>query len=195
MNKDTALEYFRDPPQLVTDRLVLRRMKKTDYHDMFDYAHNPEVTRYLTWEPHPDSLYTLRYLAYITTRYRAGDFSDWAVVLKENRRMIGTCGFTTFHYAHNSAEIGYVLHPDYWGRGIAAEAVRAVLREGFLHLNLHRIEARYMEGNARSRRVMEKVGMRFEGMQREAMFVKNTYVTIGVCAILAGEFIAGEGRV
>lgn len=190
MTKETVMRYFRDPPELVTPRLVLRRMKKTDYNDMYDYASDENVTRYLTWYPHPDAGYTLRYLAYITTRYRAGEFYDWAVIWKETRKMIGTCGFTSFHYGHNSAEIGYVLNPEYWGKGIAVEAVRAVMRVGFLTLNLHRIEAKFMEGNDRSRRVMEKAGMLFEGMQREAMYIKDQYTTIGTCAILASDFIA-----
>jgi hypothetical protein len=69
----------------------------------------------------------MRYLAYVATRYRAGEFFDWAVVLRENQKMIGTCGFTSFSYEHNSAEIGYVLNPSYWGQGIALEAVQAVM--------------------------------------------------------------------
>ena len=103
--------------------------------------------------------------------------------------MIGTCGFTSFSYDHNSAEIGYVLNPAYWGQGIAAEAVRAVLDVGFIKLNLHRIEARFMMGNDRSRRVMEKSGMTFEGFQRDAMYVLDEYRTIGICAILFSEYI------
>ena len=108
--------------------------------------------------------------------------------------MIGTCGFTSFNYAHNSAEIGYVLNRAYWGRGLAAEAVRAVMRVGFLDLNLHRIEAKYMIGNSQSLRVMEKCGMRFEGIQRDAMYIKNKYETIGICAILSADYIALENR-
>ena len=80
------------------------------------------------------------------------------------------------------------LNPNYWGYGLAPEAVRAVLRFGFLQLRLNRIEARYMEGNTRSRRVMEKVGMQFEGIQRESMHVRDQYVSVGTCAILYREF-------
>lgn len=190
MNKDSVYRYFRDIPELVTPRLVLRRIRKTDYHDMYEYASSETVTRYLTWEPHPDPGYTLRYLSYVSTQYKAGNFYDWAVIWKANRKMIGTCGFTAFHYEHNGAEIGYVLNPKYWGMGIAAEAARAVLRTGFLALNLHRIEAKFMDGNVQSRRVMEKIGMTFEGMQRESMLIKNRYATVGICAILAADYIA-----
>ena len=189
MTQDAVAQLFRDPPEIITPRLLLRRMKKNDYHDMYEYSSNPDVTKYLTWEPHENPSYTLRYLAYITTRYKAGDFFDWAVIYREDKKMIGTCGFTSFSYEHNSAEIGYVLNPAYWGRGIAVEAVRAVMKIGFLTLNLHRIEAKYMLGNDRSRRVMEKAGMSFEGIQREAMLIKNQYATVGICAILASEYI------
>ena len=102
--------------------------------------------------------------------------------------MIGTCGFTSFSCPDDSAEIGYVLHPDYWGQGLAAEAVQAVLTFGFENLLLHRVEARFIEGNVASLRVMQKVGMTFEGYLRESMLIKGTYRTIGYCSILRSEF-------
>ena len=128
------------------------------------------------------------YLRYLATRYAAGTFYDWGVILKQNGRMIGTCGFTTIDCAHDAAEIGYVLNPDYHGMGIATEAVEAVLAFGFDKLLLHRIEARFMEGNDASLRVMEKVGMRFEGWRRESMLVKGSYRTIGYSSILFDEY-------
>jgi len=85
--------------------------------------------------------------------------------------------------------VGYVLNPAYWGMGIAPEAVRRVIDFGFRELNVHRIEAKYMVENARSRRVMEKVGMTFEGVKRASMYIKGEYRDIGYCAILADEFI------
>jgi ribosomal-protein-alanine N-acetyltransferase len=175
-------------PELQTDRLILRRMRLTDAEDMYDYARRPEVTRYLLWSPHPDITHTRDYLQYIATRYAAGSFYDWAVVLKSSNRMIGTCGFTTIDCPHDAAEIGYVLNPDYHGMGIASEAVEAVLAFGFDQLLLHRIEARFMEGNVASLRVMEKVGMCFEGYRRESMMIKGSYRTIGYSSILAEEY-------
>lgn len=189
MNKEIIQRYFRDPPELLTPRLLLRRLKKSDYLDMYEYACDPNVTKYLTWQPHPNPTWTMRYLAYVSTRYRAGEFYDWAIVLRENHKMIGTCGFTSFSYEHNSGEIGYVLNPIRWGQGIALEAVRAVMKVGFITLNLHRIEAKFMYGNERSRRVMEKAGMTFEGYQRESMYIQDEYKTIGVCSILFSEYI------
>ena len=72
--------------------------------------------------------------------------------------------------------------------GIAVEAVREVMRFGFETLQLHRIEAKFIEGNTASLRVMEKTGMRFEGYHRDSMLIKGTYRTIGVCGILREEY-------
>ena len=185
---DELTHIFREPPILDTPRLVLRKMLKKDSADMFEYACRKDVTRYLLWEPHENETYTYKYLSYLQSRYRAGDFYDWAVIWRESGKMIGSCGFTRFNADANSGELGYVLNPDYWGLGIAPEAVRAVMRFGFTELHLHRLEARYMIGNDRSRRVMEKVGMTFEGVARDSMYVKGNYVSIGTCAILQPEY-------
>lgn len=206
MNREEVQRIFRDPPVLTTNRLILRRMLKSDYRDMYEYACQPRVTRYLLWHPHDSEAYTCKYLQYIQSRYRSGEFFDWAIVLKDPEnpmgepkhmagkgKMIGTCGFTRFHYDHRAAEVGYVLNPAFWGMGIAPEAVSAVLRFGFQELHLHRIEARYMVGNDASRRVMEKVGMTFEGVARESMFVKGDFVSVGTCAILRNEYF-GKSR-
>ena len=188
MKKEMIYRLFSRIPTIRTERLILRAMKVSDAEDMFDYARNEEVSRYLTWSPHPNLAHTREYLTYIGQRYRTGDFYDWAIEDAESRRMIGTCGFTCFDFASDAAEIGYVLHPDLRGRGLATEAVRAVLAFGFDELALHRISARYMIENERSRRLMERVGMTFEGVARESEKIKGAYRSIGRCAILRQEY-------
>lgn len=187
--KETVYRIFSRIPTLETDRLLLRRMKTSDAKDMFEYSKMPEVTRYLLWQPHTEISQTIEYLEYLQTRYRVGDFYDWGVVLKETGKFIGTCGFTTLDFTNNSAEVGYVLNRDYWGHGFAPEALMRVLRFGFMELNIHRIEARYMTPNTPSRRVMEKCGMSFEGVRRSSLYVKGSYRDIGTCSILSEEYI------
>lgn len=187
MKIQTVFNIFSNIPSLNTDRLLLRKIKVSDAEDMFAYAKLSQVTRYLTWKPHPNIEHTREYLKYLSTRYAAGDFYDWAVVLKEENKMIGTCGFTRFDLQNNSAEIGYVLNPEYVGRGYATEAANAVIDFGFNRLGLHRIEARYMSGNIASKRVMEKLGMKPEGILREAYYVNGSYKTVGICSLLVSE--------
>ena len=195
MKKDTVYKIFSRMPTLKTERLSLRPMHVIDAEDMYDYAKRPEVTKYLLWSPHPSLSYTKDYLRYIYSRYALGDFHDWAIIDRESRRMIGTCGFTKIDTANNSAEIGYVLNPDFWGRGIAAEAAARVLEFGFGELSLQRIEARFMQGNEASLSVMKKLGMTFEGYHKDAVYAKGQYRTVGYCAITRDEFILNAKNV
>lgn len=187
MNRETVYRLFSHIPTLETPRLLLRKMQIEDAADMYDYARRPEVTRFLLWEPHADPAFTQQYLRYLQQRYRVGDFFDWAVVEKESGKMIGTCGFTQFDFVNDSAEVGYVIHPHFQGHGYATEAVMHVIAFGFSQLPIHRIEALFVQGNDRSRHVMERAGMTFEGYRREGMLVHGVYQTVGVCAVLRGE--------
>ncbi len=188
MTKARRLGIFKHIPTLRTKRLTLRRMYPSDYKDMYEYACLPEVTEYLLWYPHEDADQTYRYLESIQASYKHGEFCDWAVVWNETGKMIGTCGFTSFDHEHKRAEVGYVLNPCFWGMGIAAEAVMAAMEFAFTELDIHRVEAHYIEGNDRSRRVMEKCGMTFEGMLRQYMLIKGHYRNIGICAITQERF-------
>jgi len=151
-------KYFCPMPILLSERLFFRAMRKSDYRDMYEYAKQNRVTEYLLWRPHPDEDYTYDYLEYVESRYKIGDFYDWALVLRDSGKMIGTCGFNYFDKINNSAEIGYVLNPAYWNQGIATEAVKTVIRFGFVELDLNRIEARHMIGTCRAAGVWENGG-------------------------------------
>lgn len=188
MTFEKLAEVFGDIPTIKTDRLILRGIKVGDCFDMFEYARLKEVTRFLTWSPHPDVEYTKEYLKTLSHHYKLGSFYDWAVIYAEQDKMIGTCGFTRFNLPNNSAEIGYVLNPEYRGRGIAAEAAKSVLRFGFEELGLNRIEARFMVGNDASKRVMEKLGMSYEGVARSSVFAKDSYRDVGCYSILKSEY-------
>ncbi len=198
MTQKDAKRIFSKIPTLHTSRLTMRAMQVIDSYDMYEYACRGDVTRFLTWSPHPSREYTKEYLDFIGKCYRAGDFYDWALIWRGDgeysTKMVGTCGFTRFDFENNSAEVGYVINPEYRGRGIAPEALRRVLEFGFYELGLNRIEARYIVGNEVSRRVMEKVGMKFEGIRRQSLLNKERYVDVGYCAILSSEYLK-EGRI
>lgn len=188
MKKEAVFKIFSNIPTLYTERLSLRAMHVIDAEDMFDYARRPEVTKYLLWSEHKDITFTREYLYYIGRRYALGDFYDWAIIDRESRKMIGTCGFTRIDTANNSAEIGYVLNPDFHRRGFGSEAVKRILKFGFEELGINRIEARFMQGNEASLALMLSVGMTFEGYMRDLVFVKGSYRTVGVSSILRSEY-------
>ena len=188
---EDMLSIFTKIPTLETDRLLLRKLLVSDYQDMYDYSSRPETSRYLLWSPHASPKFSKKYLSYLQGQYRDENFYDFALVDKKSKKMIGTCGFTCFDLSNNSAEIGYVLHPAFWGKGIAGEAIHRVMAFGFAELRLHRITAKIMAGNSASIRVAEKCGMRREATHIDAMLIKGSYETILEYAILAKEFYGG----
>ena len=183
-------DIFRHIPTLYTERLILRRIERRDIDDIFEYSHNAETSKFLLWYPHEKKSDTVYYYKAVDKRYKSGEFFDWAVVEKASGKMIGTCGFTSICERDDKAEVGYVINPSFWGQGYASEALVRVIEFGFSDLGLERIEAKYIIGNDRSRKVMEKCGMSFEGINRHAMKSKGRYFDIGVCALLSEKYNA-----
>lgn len=181
--------FVKDTPVFETDRLIFRPIRQDDAEDMYGYACDGEVTKYLLWSEHPDIGFTRRYIKRIGELYRQGEYYDWAAVRKSDRKMIGTAGFAQLDMKNGAGEIGYVLARPCWHQGYGTEMAKALIDFGFSYFGFNRIQARYMKENVYSRSVMDKCGMRFEGILREALFVKGEYRDIGVCSILRSEYL------
>lgn len=175
-------------PNLETERLLLRALTLDDAEEMFAYANDPQVARYVTWEAHPDLEHTRSYLRTVEEAYRKGAHYDWGVVYTATRKLIGTCGYVSIDRQNKRGEIGYALSRDYWGQGIITEAAREIVRFGFEELGLYRIEAVCEVPNIGSARVMEKIGMRFEGIRRGYMIVKGLPRDMKSYAILRSDY-------
>lgn len=192
MKREHIHEVFSKIPTFETNRLIIRPMRMFDAFDMYEYARMPETSKFLTWGPHTDIEYTKNYLAFVISKYRTGEFFDWAVVLKgEEEKMIGTCGFSKIDFSNDIGEIGYVINPDFWGHGYATEAAQVIIRFGFEELDLNRIEGKFMIGNDSSLAVMKRCGMQYEGTSRGGMLIKGKYCDIGICSILHREIEQG----
>lgn len=169
---------FSDLPELSTQRLRLVKITPGYAQDMYEYSCDADVTKYLTWSPHSSVKETERYIKLLQKRYQSGAFNDWGLVLKENGKFIGTCGYTSFDFEKNRAELGYVLSRDYWGMGLAVEACLEVMRFGCETFGFENYFAKCMQGNDASMRVMQKLGMKLEGIYNNSMFIKGEYKTI-----------------
>ncbi|HNT30147.1 MAG TPA: GNAT family N-acetyltransferase [bacterium] len=182
---ETAIaEIFKNLPTLETEHLLLRSMKLSDAEDMFDYAADEQVTRYLTWTPHQSVDDSRKFLEYVLSRYDKGEPENWGMELKESSTFIGTCGFMEIIREHNRAEIGYAMSRSYWGKGLMTEAVKAAINFGFETLGLNRIQARCDVPNIGSARVMEKAGMQYEGTLRQWDLIKGEYRDVKLYAVL-----------
>ncbi|MDY7004547.1 MAG: GNAT family N-acetyltransferase [Cyanobacteriota bacterium] len=108
----------------------------------------------------------------IIESWNQNNFGMWAVVNKIDNKMIGRCGLC---FLDNTPEIelGYLLNPAYWYQGLATEASKASLKYGFEELKLEKIVAVAQPENIPSRRVMEKVGMKYK---KEANYYQSSVV-------------------
>lgn len=196
--KDNSLdikikETFANPPTLESERLKFVKISPEHAEDMYEYSCDPDVTRYLTWSCHSSVKETERYIKLLQKKYAVGAFNDWGLILKETGKFIGTCGYTSFDYENNTAEIGYVLSKDYWGMGLAAEAAKKVMEFGFDIFGLDGYFAKCIEGNDASMRVMQKVGMSFENIYKNGMFIKGAYKTIIVYNVTKEKYYSLKG--
>ena len=152
---------------LETHRLILRRFRIEDAEDMFNnWASDPEVTKFLTWPTHQNIDVTRWVLNDWIPRYEDGGYFNWAVEWKETGRVIGGIAAVRLEEAIGEAEIGYNLGRAFWGKGIMPEALRAVMDYLFDTAGVNRICAGHDVNNPKSGRVMEKAGLKKEGVRR-----------------------------
>ena len=153
--------------RMETSRLILRPYRIEDAEDMFrNWASDPEVTKFLTWPTHTDADVTRRVLSDWISRYEDGNYFNWAIEWKETGSVIGNIAVVRTEEAIGEAEIGYCLGRAFWGRGIMPEALRAVTDYLFDTAGAERIIAGHDVNNPGSGRVMEKAGMKREGVRR-----------------------------
>jgi RimJ/RimL family protein N-acetyltransferase len=143
-----------------TERVIMRLFTMNDLDDLASILGNSQVMKYLEMKCQPLSReQTEKTIAAIIKHWETNGFGRWAVVCRESNKLIGMAGFR----AHEDvAELVYILDEPYWGKGLATEIARAILKYGFEKHNFSRIVAMTRPANAASRRVMDKIGMTFE---------------------------------
>ena len=171
-------------PEISTDRLILRRMTMKDAQDIFEYSRDPEVARHVLWTAQKHISEAKEYVRYMTKCYRDDLPSSWGIIDKESGRLVGTIGYMAFSEENASVEIGYSLARWLWGKGLATEALRAVIDYTFEAMDINRIEAQHELTNPSSGRVMEKCGMKKEGILRQRLYNKGKFVDVALYSIL-----------
>ncbi|MBA3826380.1 MAG: GNAT family N-acetyltransferase [Ktedonobacterales bacterium] len=184
----TADEAFVQFPVLTTPRLTLRELEPGDTEAFFAILSNEEVMRYYGSAPHLTSEQTRDFIMRLHGWYTAQQGIRWGITRQGDARIIGTCGLFHFDEGFHRAEIGYDLHPDVWSQGIMNEAAKAVITYGFATLGLHRIEANIDMANARSQKLLLKLGFTYEGMLRERFVGRNGFEDEHYFGLLADEW-------
>lgn len=145
--------------EIQTSRLLLRLLGPGDLDDLHLIRSDPEVMRFITGVPSTKEQ-SREWLQKNLKRREENGLGRWAVRFREDQALLGWCGLDLLDTT-TDVEVGYGLARRYWGLGIAGEAAEASLRYGFERLNLERIVAVAYPENLGSRRVMEKVGLKY----------------------------------
>ena len=172
-----------------TDRLILRRFAMEDAEAMFRrWASDDEVSKHLTWPTHTSVEISKMVLTDWTSHYPEPDFYNWAIVLKENGpEPIGNISVVGINKEVDAATMGYCMSRAHWRKGIMAEALTAVIAFLFDEVGFNRVEADHDPNNPASGRVMEKSGMRHEGILRQAGRSNQGIIDVSRWAILKSD--------
>ena len=178
-------------PELETTRLILRKISLNNIDDIFEYASNPLVGPNAGWKPHDTKTDTEEFVKYALKKREYGQPGVYAIYYKKNNKMIGSIEIHSFK--EYKAEIGFVLSPKYWNKGIMTEAAKAVIVYAFEILNIGRLTYGYFIFNERSKRVCDKLEFTFEGILRKKF--KNydgQIIDEAVSSIIKEEYFNGK---
>lgn len=177
------------PPTLTTERLTLRPFTDADAEPLFSHAKNPNVARFTLWDAHQSIDDTLVFIHdYAMLRYREGSPEPYAITINPDPRPVGSLGCFWAAQVHLTMELGYWIAEPFWGKGYVVEACRAVLGHAFAEYKPARIQARVIEGNAASARVLTKLGFREEGTLRKILLRRGKQEDVRMFSILREEW-------
>jgi len=162
---------MKPPEQIETERLVLRVPSVADAEAIFNsYAQDALVTRYLIWRPHQHIRETEDFLTACLAAWNGEARFPYVITLRESGAVIGMIEIRLNEF---KADVGYVVSRQHWGKGIATEALRSLVEWALSRKSIYRVWALCDVDNPASARVMEKVGMRREGVLRRQMLHPN----------------------
>jgi ribosomal-protein-alanine N-acetyltransferase len=164
-------------PELETERLILRRMGKDDAPEMFFFRSDASVMKYIGREPAKTMKDAEGFIEKIETGITDNSAIMWGITLKENsKKMIGTICFWNIQKENYRAEIGFLLHPEHWRKGIMKETINVILDYGFNKMKLHSIEGRIHPDNIASSSVLESTGFKKEGFLKEDFYFRGEFL-------------------
>lgn len=157
-------------PNLETEHLYLRRVVEEDVNEIFALRSNTETMKYIPRPLVKTKEDARAHIAMIDEKIENNEGINWAITLKNEPKLIGIIGHYRIKPEHFRAEIGYMLLPEYHGKGIITEAIKETVKYGFEIMKLHSIEAVIDPENSASEKVLLK-----SGFIKEAHFKENEY--------------------
>ncbi|GAM14539.1 GNAT family N-acetyltransferase [Mesobacillus selenatarsenatis] len=160
---------------ITTSRLILRMFQKSDAEDVARLCHNYNIYKNTLYLPYPYSIKdALSWMESHLENYEASKSYEFAVTDKESGQLFGAIALSN-NQRFNHGEIAYWIGEEYWGRGFATEAAEAIVQFAFSEMKYHKVFARCFHSNPASGRVLEKLGMRKEGILIDHVRKENRY--------------------
>lgn len=171
-------------PNLETERLQLRRVVNSDVNEIFALRSDKETMKYIPRPLVKTKEDALEHIALIDSKIDNNEGINWAITLKNDPKLIGLIGHYRIKPEHYRAEIGYMLLPEYHGKGIITEAIKEVVKFGFEIMKLHSIEAVIDPENFASEKVLQKNGFVKEAHLRENECFEGRFLDTVIYSIL-----------
>lgn len=175
---------------LETPRLILREFRPTDFDALYAIQRRPESVRF---EPDQNADRVRAYLQEAALQAQSLPRTHFrlAITIRPDDAVCGFIGLALNIAEIRDWEIGWLVHPDHWGRGYAGEAARRVMDFAFTELNAHRVISFCNAGNRASERVMQKLGMRHEATMLETRILRGVWCDELLYAVLEREWARG----
>ncbi|WP_456273312.1 GNAT family N-acetyltransferase [Bacillus sp. AK031] len=174
---------------LKNERIYLREFIESDWVGVHNYASQDIVSKYQVWEPNSkeDSKEFVNQILIDKSKSPRTRYV-YAIILKETDEMIGAGESNVRDSLNKSGDVAYIINPKYWGKGLATDVAKILIRFGFEDLNLHRIFAYCNPENLGSKKVLEKAGLTQEGRLRENLLMKDGWRDSLIYSILENEW-------
>jgi RimJ/RimL family protein N-acetyltransferase len=176
-------------PNIETNRLLLRGFTFSDVPRVQELAGQFEIADTTLRIPHPyEEGLAVKWIAEHGKLYREMRALNFAIILKPEKLLIGAISLMDIKNTHLTAEMGYWIGKEYWNRGFASEAAKAIIEYGFRTLGMNRIHAHHFSRNEASGRILLKIGMKHEGKLRQHVKKWDKFEDIEMYGILRSEF-------
>jgi ribosomal-protein-alanine N-acetyltransferase len=179
--------------KLETERLILRPLKNEDEETIYNYVKNYDIAKWTINIPHPYPREgAIEFIRQARALMEEGLCYELAILLKPDSEIVGVVSFVKVNKKHRNAELGYWVGKPHWNKGIATEAAKRILKFGFDELGLERVFSKCFFDNLPSRKVMEKLGMEYEGKFRHEVLKENNFIDMTYYSILIEDWIKGH---
>ncbi len=174
-------------PLLETQRLILRPLAESDAQDIFEVFSDRKVMEFYDLLPFESLERAKEQIDFFTKGFEQKQMIRWGIELKENGKLIGTCGFFAFNVDAMKAELGYELNSTYQGKGLMTEAVSEAISFLFKQTSVNRVEAYVEPDNISSQKLAEKIGFTKEGTLRQYERCRGELIDICVFGLLRSD--------